>query len=83
MSTNVIHLAEYDHESDMKPNRQHQDDVNLEKDDESTVGIKSKKSGRKKNIWLIFTANILTESIEQGFLVRNGSNEHQSAWKDY
>jgi len=36
MSTNVIHLAEYDHESDMKPNRQHQDDVNLENDDEST-----------------------------------------------
>merc|ERR1712038_1076310 len=36
MSTNVIHVAEYDHESDMKPNRQHQDDVNLENDDEST-----------------------------------------------
>jgi len=36
MSTNVIHLAEYDHESDMKPNRQHQDDVNLENDDDST-----------------------------------------------
>ena len=51
MSTNVIHLAEYDHESDMKPNRQHQDDVNFENDDESTVGIKSKKSGRKKEIF--------------------------------
>ena len=48
MSTNVIHLADND-ESDMKSSR-HQDDVNLENNDESTVGIKSKF---KKNRFFI------------------------------
>ena len=39
MSTNVIHLADYD-ESDMKSTRT-QNEINLDADEDSTVGIKS------------------------------------------